>query len=40
MAQLIMIKPRTSAERDKPNRVDFYFTVFFPQEERGGDEAR
>jgi hypothetical protein len=35
-----MIKPRTLAECDKPNRVDFYFTMFSPQEERGGGEAR
>ena len=35
-----MIKPRTLAEWDKPNRVNFYFTMFSPQEERGRDEAR
>ena len=39
-ARLIKIKPGTSAEWDKPNRVDFYFTMFSPQEERGGHEAR
>jgi len=35
-----MIKPGNAAEWGKPNRADFFFTMFSPQEEREGDEAR
>lgn len=37
--QVIRIKPRTSAEWDKPKRVDFYFTTCSLQWERLGDEV-